>query len=334
MNQEHAPTQTQNKPVPDVFSAMFKAAETKLLQNYAQTNQQMLLHMVDINFVCKFLNDLYSRNQYTQRLMLMSVEHMSPYLKNHYTVFNKKQTLQAQANLEKLKASGQFPKFKLDKAENKTDMCAIFGDNQATYPGIVEVSKGEVVLNCGAGIGLSSAWFYMQGAQDVYSFEVDPLLCDFIRQNLALIGKAQDELHVIAAAVNNEQGQVWFTHKKGISQDKPKTDESFAKKLTMVQREPILIPRQFPCLRLDDWCTEHNVKPTFIRLDIHGSEPSALQGAADTIKAYRPKLVIRLDGKIQNMWEIPLYLNGLVPEYKFYARPTDATKDLFLYAIA
>lgn len=63
-----------------------------------------------------------------------------------------------------------------------------------------------------------------------------------------------------------------------------------------------------------------NERITHIKMDIEGTELEALKGAQNTIITQKPTLMICLYHKVDDFWEIPLYLKQLVPEYKFYLR--------------
>ncbi|MDO8805102.1 MAG: FkbM family methyltransferase [Elusimicrobiota bacterium] len=73
---------------------------------------------------------------------------------------------------------------------------------------------------------------------------------------------------------------------------------------------------------------------TFIKLDVEGAELEALTGAAGTIKRNRPKLAVCLYHKPGDLFEIPLFIRSLVPEYRFYLRQHQPVScELVLYAV-
>lgn len=79
----------------------------------------------------------------------------------------------------------------------------------------------------------------------------------------------------------------------------------------------------------------NGAEATFIKMDIEGAELAALQGAANTIRKYKPKLAISLYHKPEDLIEIPHYLNELNPDYKFHLRCHQRyfSVDMVLYAI-
>lgn len=71
-------------------------------------------------------------------------------------------------------------------------------------------------------------------------------------------------------------------------------------------------------VRLDDVIGDAQV--TFLKMDIEGAEPNALEGSRKTIVANKPKLAICVYHHIKDLWQIPLYMKSLVPEYRIYLR--------------
>lgn len=71
---------------------------------------------------------------------------------------------------------------------------------------------------------------------------------------------------------------------------------------------------------------------TYIKLDIEGAELEALKGARETICNCRPKLAVCLYHKPADIYEIPLYIKQLVPEYHMAVRHyTTYLYDTILY---
>lgn len=59
---------------------------------------------------------------------------------------------------------------------------------------------------------------------------------------------------------------------------------------------------------------------TFIKMDIEGSELKALEGAAETIRKYKPKLAICVYHKLEDIIDIPKKILELNPNYKLWLR--------------
>ena len=73
---------------------------------------------------------------------------------------------------------------------------------------------------------------------------------------------------------------------------------------------------------------------TFIKLDVEGAELEALKGAAATIKRNRPKLAVCVYHRPGDLFELPLFIKSLVPEYRFYLRQHQPVAcETVLYAV-
>lgn len=85
-----------------------------------------------------------------------------------------------------------------------------------------------------------------------------------------------------------------------------------------------------PVITLDD--AVKRVPATFIKMDIEGAEPAALQGAVNLIQRQAPELAISVYHAANHFWDIPCMIHKLNPDYKFYLRShTPATLESVLY---
>jgi len=85
------------------------------------------------------------------------------------------------------------------------------------------------------------------------------------------------------------------------------------------------------CTALDE--VLKNVSPTFIKMDIEGSEYDALIGAKSIISKYKPDLAICVYHYVNHYFEIPLLINSWDLGYKFYLRAYgDCGNETVMYA--
>ena len=59
---------------------------------------------------------------------------------------------------------------------------------------------------------------------------------------------------------------------------------------------------------------------TIIKMDVEGFEREAIWGASQTIARYSPKLMIALYHRNEDIFEIPLLIKSINPNYKLYIR--------------
>jgi FkbM family methyltransferase len=86
---------------------------------------------------------------------------------------------------------------------------------------------------------------------------------------------------------------------------------------------------------IDDYIREIGGSVNFIKLDIEGAELNALQGAEQTIRAFRPKLAVCLYHSLSDFIRIPLYLDRLQLDYRFHVgHMTSNHEETVLFAAA
>ncbi|HTA29028.1 MAG TPA: FkbM family methyltransferase [Candidatus Cybelea sp.] len=107
---------------------------------------------------------------------------------------------------------------------------------------------------------------------------------------------------------------------------------SFSEGFEMGSKLTEVGPTTVPVVALDDIL--HGQPVNLIKMDIEGAEADALRGAQHLIQKYRPGLAICLYHHPQHLWSIPLWVEGLKLDYRFYCRThAHNTFDMVLYAM-
>jgi FkbM family methyltransferase len=93
-----------------------------------------------------------------------------------------------------------------------------------------------------------------------------------------------------------------------------------------------------PSFRIDDFFFSASPKnnmpyPTLIKMDIEGSEFNALKGGEKTIRMAKPVLAISIYHKSKDLWEIPLWINEVMPDANLFLRANNLYWDFCVYAI-
>jgi len=86
------------------------------------------------------------------------------------------------------------------------------------------------------------------------------------------------------------------------------------------------------CVTLDSALS--GAEPTYIKMDIEGAELDALNGARGIIQQHSPVLAICTYHLQNHLWKIPLLIQSINPNYRFFLRPHLLEGwDLVCYAI-
>lgn len=165
---------------------------------------------------------------------------------------------------------------------------------------LIRCDENEVFVDLGAFTG-DSALSYIENYgvyKRIYCYEITPSSFEAMQQRLG----DYDNIVLRNVGVGSEKGTM---HIQSVSPD------TSSNKISEETGTPVEI------VRLDDDITE---PITFIKMDIEGSEYSALEGARGHIAKEKPKLAICTYHNNHHIWEIPRKIKEIAPDYKLYMR--------------
>jgi FkbM family methyltransferase len=166
----------------------------------------------------------------------------------------------------------------------------------------VGVKPGDVVIDAGGCWG-DTALYFAQNAAQVYCFECTPSNLKIISENLAMNPSLSGRIRVVQKALWNTSGEKLVFQEMG-----PGSRASSDGTGVEVETQS-----------LDDFVTANSVERVdFIKMDIEGAEARALTGAVETIRKYRPQLVISIYHDIDHFASIPRWIADLNLGYRFY----------------
>ncbi len=165
-----------------------------------------------------------------------------------------------------------------------------------------EKLKNSTIIDCGAYIGDSAFIFEKElSPKEIICIEPDEKNFEILLENIKL-NNLNEKIKPLKCAISDKEakGEIHLSTSMGgyiIETEKGKVQISTIDNL---------IFNQFK---------SQNVG--LIKMDIEGYELLAIKGAKETIKKFKPVLIISLYHKGQDFFEIPKYLKEIIPNYKF-----------------
>ena len=196
---------------------------------------------------------------------------------------------------------------------------ALQEDEQYFPAGIINMTKEEIFVDCGAYDGATVLDFVKRVSMYnyIYALEPDPWQYEVVQWTLMEYNCLKScEIHSIGAY--DFDGYLSF--------------ESLGEGSSRVSTEGEI---KVPVKSLDSLLYDKPNRPTFIKMDIEGAELNALEGARKIIKRDRPKLAICVYHGQPNtdLWEIPYWIKTNFPEYKIYMRQHASFNETVCYAV-
>jgi FkbM family methyltransferase len=185
---------------------------------------------------------------------------------------------------------------------------------------IVSASPQEVLVDCGAFDGDSIGSFLkLRGGkfEHIYALEPDPAnraMLENFRQKLP--AGDGERFTVLPYAVSNEHKFVNFAGgdlvRSHIAGETGTGDTE--------------------CVPLDEIFADKN--PTYIKMDIEGAEPEAIEGAAGVLNRAQPVLAACVYHRWEHLWEIPSLIRSLTEGHEiFLRRYAEDCWELVCYAV-
>lgn len=187
---------------------------------------------------------------------------------------------------------------------------------------ILAPEQDEVYVDVGAYDGdtvetfLEACTKYKVEYKHIYAFEPDPTCFKSLVNNTSEVEK----LSCLELGLWSETTNISF-----ITSEKTTIDQ--AGQINKDGNTTIKV------VSLDEFLKGKSV--SFIKMDPAGNiVPEVIKGSLNTIKKYKPKLALGAYHAFDSIFEIPILLNGMCPEYKFYLRhSTYHLSDTALFAI-
>jgi FkbM family methyltransferase len=170
---------------------------------------------------------------------------------------------------------------------------------------LVAENQEEVLVDCGAYDGDSIRSFIGRGKsfQHLYALEPDAANLAALHSSISSFpNEIQKKVTVWPYAVGAKNEQVKFVETHDVTSKVSHEDVGSV----IESRKLDSLPWPF--------------KPTYIKMDIEGSEPLALAGAADLLNRELPVLAICLYHRTEHLWQIPNLIHSLAPAYSLYLR--------------
>lgn len=210
---------------------------------------------------------------------------------------------------ETMKQSGNFPILNMVNLEWGSAFTCLYGLYD-TDERILKGLNGKDILDVGAFIGDTASVFRaLCPNSKVYAFEPSSTNYEQMMKHFAMDVEAGHIIPVVKGC-----GEVPGSIKLSKTMDSPDSRASMFADFNTDISETVEV------IRLDDFVNEHKLNVGLIKIDVEGYEIPALRGALETIKNYRPILLIAIYHNAQEFYELKPYLESLNLNYEFKIR--------------
>jgi FkbM family methyltransferase len=182
-----------------------------------------------------------------------------------------------------------------------------------------QVKPGDIVLDCGAHVGIFTDGALRRGAAKVIAFEIDPVNLECLRRNFAT-EIANHRVVVVPQGVWSSETTMDFAISK---------QNSGMGSLVLKDAGTTTIP--VPLTRIDTILAALQIpRVDFIKMDIEGAEREALAGAANTLRQFKPTLALDAYHRPDDSVVLPRVILAANPAYTVTCGPCERTNTEYL----
>jgi FkbM family methyltransferase len=183
------------------------------------------------------------------------------------------------------------------------------------------VQPGDIVLDCGAHVGVFTWDALRRGAAKVVAIEPDPLNLECLRRNFKDEIAAGRVIVFSKGVWSEEKTLVLFTGAENSGMNSMLQDQGAGK----IEVPVTTIDRMVAQLGLP--------RVSYIKMDIEGAEREALKGAIDTMRRFRPRIMLDSYHRADDLQALPPLIRAAHPDYRLACgpcQPLSLQSDLFV----
>lgn len=154
------------------------------------------------------------------------------------------------------------------------------------------IQKGQTVIDIGA--HKAGYLYFMQkrvgNTGKIYAFEPQSLLFDYLLEIKKIMN--WNNVSVEKIAISDTVGSV------NLYIASNKTGQASSPSATILEDNTIKSVVRTETVNtdtLDNYCSKYDIKPSLLKIDVEGNELKVFKGAYNTLKQYKPKIIVEIE---------------------------------------